>query len=74
MRLFRDGKVIFEGKPQSVNGTPDPKTKAINVFGALMLGNEMEPGDYVLQVIVTDKLRKPKENNASQFVQFEIVE
>jgi VWFA-related protein len=74
MRLFRDGKVIFEGKPQPISGTPDPKTKAVNVFGALMLGNEMQPGDYVLQVIVTEKLRKPKENSASQFVQFEIVE
>jgi hypothetical protein len=39
-----------------------------------MLGDEMQPGDYVLQIAVTDKLRKPKENSASQFVQFEIVE
>ena len=74
MRLFRDGKVIFEGKPQPISGTPDPKTKAVSVFGALMLGEEMQPGDYVLQIAVTDKLRKPKENSASQFVQFEIVE
>jgi VWFA-related protein len=74
MRLFRDGKMIFEGKQQPVTGTPDPKTKSVNVFGALMLGDEMQPGDYVLQVSVTDNLRKPKQNSASQFVQFEIVE
>jgi hypothetical protein len=34
----------------------------------------MVPGDYVIQVTITDNLRKAKKNTATQFVQFEIVE
>jgi VWFA-related protein len=73
LRLFRDGKVIFEGKPQIVRAE-DAKPKAANIFGSLMLGAEMEPGDYVLQIVVTDKLRKAKQNTATQFVQFEVLD
>jgi hypothetical protein len=34
----------------------------------------MTPGDYILQVIVTDNLAKEKQKIASQFVQFEVVQ
>ena len=42
--------------------------------GALVIGGKMLPGDYILQVIVTDSLAKAKQQIATQFVQFEIVE
>ena len=72
-RLFRDGKLIFEGKPKvAVPQTSRPK--AANLLGSLLLGAEMEPGDYVLQVIATDKLASAKKSSASQFVQFEVLE
>ena len=32
----------------------------------------IEPGEYVLQIIVTDKLANTKRQIASQFVQFEV--
>lgn len=73
MRLFRDGKLIFEGKPQSATSKnlslPQP-----TLAGSLLLGKEMPPGDYVVQIAVTDKLARGKYNTATQFVQFEIVE
>ena len=71
IRVFRDGKMIFEGKPQKV---PFNGPKSHELAGSLVLGTEMVPGDYVLQVVVTDKLAKEKYNSASQFVQFEIVD
>ena len=71
-RIFRDGKLIFEGKPQKAS-SDKPRPKAFDVAGALMLGAEMEPGDYVLQIVITDKLAKEKYNSASQFVQFELL-
>jgi hypothetical protein len=74
MRLFRDGKVIFEGKPRTAMSAVDAKARSTNIAGSLMLGGEMLPGDYVIQITVTDKLRKAKQNSVSQFVQFEIVE
>ena len=41
---------------------------------AIAFGKKMLPGDYILQVIVTDPLAKEKKQIATQFVQFEIVE
>jgi VWFA-related protein len=71
IRVFRDGKMIFEGKPQKV---PSFGPKSHELLGSLVLGTEMGAGDYVLQVVVTDKLAKEKYNSTSQFVQFEIVD
>jgi hypothetical protein len=72
IRIFRDGKVVLEGAsnplsaPQSADG--------INYVGALVLGEEMAAGDYVLQIVVKDKSAKEKENLATQWIQFEMVE
>ncbi|HEX8492455.1 MAG TPA: VWA domain-containing protein [Pyrinomonadaceae bacterium] len=73
MRLFRDGKPIFTGKvmPLSLAGQKD--LKRINGGGLLQLGTDMTPGEYVLQVIVTDALAKEKYRTATQWMDFEIV-
>ena len=63
--------MIYEGKPQPV---PPAAGKNVNVAGSVVLGKEMLPGDYVMQIVVTDKLAKEKYNTAGQFVQFEIVD
>ena len=72
-RLFRDGKIIFEGRqiPVSLAGQTD--LQIIKSFGAINLGTEMEIGDYILQIITTDNSAKEKNKVAAQFVQFEIV-
>jgi hypothetical protein len=40
--------------------------------GAVQLGNELPPGDYVLQVSGTDALAKEKQRTAVQSIDFEI--
>jgi len=73
IRLYRDGKLIFEGKPQPVSAAN--KTGAnVHASGSLVLGTAMLPGDYVMQIVVTDNLAKEKYRNAAQFVQFEIID
>jgi hypothetical protein len=74
LRMFRDGKIIFEGKqiPLDISGQTD--LERIKGVGAVNLGSEMPAGDYVLQIIVTDTLAKEKNKIATQFVQFEIIE
>ena len=42
--------------------------------GAIAIGHKLLPGDYILQVVVTDDLAKAKQRIATQFVQFEVVE
>ena len=72
-RVFRDGKQIFESSQNPV----DPaglQASAVAFSAALALGTGMLPGDYVLQVVITDDLAKAKSNSAMQFVQFEIIE
>jgi hypothetical protein len=71
-RLFRDGEQVLTDKI-SVNdakGAPDPQR--LNTGGSLSLAGNMAPGEYVLQVIVTDKLAKSKFNVVTQSVDFEI--
>jgi VWFA-related protein len=71
-RLFRDGQQVYTGKPMplAANGQTDPKR--LIAGGAMRLGKGMTPGDYTLQVIVTDKLAKDKFQTASQWMDFEV--
>jgi hypothetical protein len=72
IRVFRDGKLILDGKetPVELHGQTD--LQRIKAAGAIAIGEKLLPGDYILQIIVTDLLR-PKEQPASQVVQFEVV-
>lgn len=74
LRLYFDGKQIFKGLPQPivVAGQPDPA--ALGYAGTLSLADKMESGEYVLQIVVTDKLAKGKSATVNQFVQFQIVD
>ena len=73
-RLFRDGKVIFEGKLQPVQPEPSVDPKVVEFSSALALGSEMLPGEYVLQIVITDNLAKGKRSSITQFVAFEVIE
>jgi VWFA-related protein len=74
LRLFRDGKLIFSGKLQSLNTSNQQDPARITANGALQLGTDMIPGEYVLQVVVTDLLVKDiKRRTATQWIDFEIV-
>ena len=68
--VFRDGKLLLDGKPVPVNLDPVSGGK-VRATGAMSLPPEMQPGDYVLQVIVSDPASKGKA--AAQFVQFELL-
>ncbi len=58
-RLFRDGAQVWADKNVlPVTAASDPKR--LDGGGRLSLGRDMKPGEYVLQVIVTDKLAKGK--------------
>ena len=72
IRLFRDGKPVLEGKMNPFQWQGN--AAKLNFAGALGLGNEMKPGDYVLQIVVIDNLAKSKRKLASQWVQFEITD
>ena len=70
-RVFRDGKPIFEGRSQPVVVT---NPNAPDFTSSLAIGSEMVPGDYVLQIVVTDNNAGGKNSSATQFVEFEIIQ
>lgn len=72
-RIFKDGKVFYEGKTQPVPTSNVTDTRRVNVSGSLSFGTNMEAGDYIFQIIVTDNLAKKKRQTVSQFMPFEIV-
>jgi len=73
MKLYRDGREVFTGKEVALDAGSQPDLKRLGATGAVQLGTQMDPGEYVLQVIVTDLLRKDKYRVASQWIDFEIV-
>ena len=72
-RLVRDGKIVFEGEPTPVNTTGQTDLQRIIAGSGVQLGTEMTPGEYILQITVTDQLAKEKEATQTQWVDFEIV-
>ncbi len=74
IRIFRDGKPILDGDPKPLDLRGQTDMEHLKFAGALNIGDKMVPGDYVLQIIVTDTLANAKQQITTQFVQFEIVE
>ncbi len=73
VRIFRDGKLMLDGKQTPIEVAGQTDLERIKYSGALSLANAMQPGDYILQIIVTDNLAKEKRRISTQFVQFEVV-
>ena len=74
MRLFRDGKEVFTGKPLTFNPGQQADMKNLDAGGRLVVGTSLPAGQYVLQVTVTDTLAKAKRYaTTAQWIDFEIV-
>jgi hypothetical protein len=74
VRIFRDGKLILDGKKNQLDLLGQTDLERIKTVGALSLGGEMQTGDYILQIIITDNLAKEKQKITTQFVQFELTQ
>jgi hypothetical protein len=73
VRLFRDGQAVFTGKENALNFTDVVDQKRLVAGGAIRLGNDMVPGEYVLQVIIKDPLADEKHRMVTQWMDFEIM-
>lgn len=74
VRIFRDGSLVLDGKPAQFDLLGQTDMQHLKMAGALSIGDKLQAGDYVLQVIVTDPLAKAKQQIATQFIQFEVVQ
>ncbi|HEV2704462.1 MAG TPA: VWA domain-containing protein [Pyrinomonadaceae bacterium] len=73
VRLFRDGQLVYAGRANEFNASTQKELKRLVAGGSLQLGSDLTPGDYVLQVVVVDKLAKENQRVATQWIDFDIV-
>lgn len=74
IRLYREGKLVYTGGAQLPDLSNQADRTRLLAGGGLQLGSDMPPGEYFLQVIVTDLLVKDdKHRTTTQWTDFEIV-
>jgi VWFA-related protein len=71
--VFREGKPIFTGNTEPLGITGQRDLLRLTNGAELLLGPELTPGEYVLQIIVEDQLAKEKRRSATQWIDFEVV-
>ncbi|MEP6787813.1 MAG: VWA domain-containing protein [Acidobacteriota bacterium] len=72
IRVFRDGKVFLDGHQLRVEFAGQKDPQRIRASGAIEMGKSMPPGDYILQIVVTDE--NNKQSTSTQYMQFEVVD
>ncbi len=72
VRMFFEGKLVFEGEPKPIPFTGQTDAERITAGGGLQIGS-LAPGEYILQVVVTDARAPEQFRTASQWIDFEIV-
>jgi len=70
--LFKDGTELTKSELQPLDMGSAENPNRIPVRRRLLLGNSLESGDYVLQLLVRDNQRNKKSGLASQSLSFEI--
>lgn len=72
-RVFCDGRPIFTGDTTPLDPAGQSDLQRIASASRLQLGAALLPGEYVLQIIVTDSLAKEKSSTATQWIDFEVI-
>jgi hypothetical protein len=67
-RSLRGGQVLFNGKPKTVEVLEGSKPPSQILTGGVVQLGGLAPGDYTLEVTVTDKLRKKDKGISRQEV------
>jgi VWFA-related protein len=70
--LYKDGQEILKGQPQPLPLKNTGNLKEIPIMGRMVLEKTLQEGDYVLQLLVRDKLAGSKKNLSTQTLDFRI--
>ncbi len=69
-RLFRNGALLVEGKEKTVEIESQIDASSIRGYGFLKLNENAEVGEYILQLIVNDRIAG---KTSTQWIDFEVV-
>jgi hypothetical protein len=72
-RLFRDGKSVGPSLEVPIEVKNQTDVSRLFVNGSLRLNPALAPGDYYLQVVITDKVTRARQSQVTQWVDLEIV-
>lgn len=72
-KLFRDGKSVGISSPTAIDAKNQSDLSRVFINSAVRLPADLEPGNYYLQVVITDKAARDKQPPITQWVDFEIV-
>jgi VWFA-related protein len=70
--LYRDGVELYQSEPQKLTLTGETNFDRIPLRRRMVLGNALQEGDYVLQLLVKDEQRGKKDGIATQALNFSI--
>jgi len=70
--LYKDGLELFKSEPQKFTLTGLSNFDRIPIRRRLLLGDALQKGDYVLQLLVKDNEKRGKSGLTSQSLAFEI--
>jgi len=73
MRILRGSEAVFTGRTQPFVLNNPPDVTRLSAASSIRIGAEMSPGEYALQVIVTDLSQPTKPVQVSQWMDFEVV-
>jgi VWFA-related protein len=73
LRLFREGQQVWNRDAPQPDASKQADATRLVATGRLEITPEMQPGEYVLQVVVTDTLSGNQYTTASQWIDFEVV-
>ena len=73
VRLFRDGKLVYTGKTKPFDSAGQTDLRQIVARGEILLGTDLPAGEYVLQVIVVDRLAGA-DSLTTQWMDFDLVD
>ena len=71
-RMFKDGELIYQSKEMPIGQSSEMFEQTAVFTDAVMLGQQLTPGEYIVQVAAMESVGKRK--IATQFVQFEVIE
>jgi VWFA-related protein len=71
VEIYRDGKLLYQAPPRPAETDGSTDFKRLVCGGRLQL-QDFPAGDYLLHLVVTDPLAKPKDARAEQWMDFSV--
>ena len=73
--LYKDGKEFLRGAPAAITPDKVDNPDSIMLVNRFIIDSAMTPGDYILQILASDKKNRGNEGAASsQFLGFTVIE